>query len=280
MNQKLKERLLGSIVVITLAVIFVPMLFKAEQSADLALLDQEIPPMPEHDGASQWEVPQTVLAFEAQAQNPSSAEQLPEVPAPEEVVIIEAKTLKTEQGAPKPNSATTDDVAPAPKAKPAELKAKPAEPKAKPADPTAKPAEPTAKPAEPTAKPAEPKAKPAEPKAKPAKPKAKPAKSAPPENLSSTPEVVTSAPTQSAAAGQCWVVQLATFSNINNAHALVKKLKKQGYHAYSQTIPQHKSLTWVMVGPPMSPQQAQQLKDRLHHQFKLTGILVEHQALS
>ncbi|WP_108651514.1 SPOR domain-containing protein [Dongshaea marina] len=69
--------------------------------------------------------------------------------------------------------------------------------------------------------------------------------------------------------GDAWVIQLGVFGNLDNAKALVDKLRKQGYQAHVARIQGEKELSRVFVGPDLS-------KDKLQQQLagldKLTGL--------
>lgn len=70
-----------------------------------------------------------------------------------------------------------------------------------------------------------------------------------------------------------WAVQLATFSKLNYADALVQKLKKQGYTALTKRYENSngKTLLRVLVGPQTDRQAAQTVINKLQQDLKLTG---------
>lgn len=71
-----------------------------------------------------------------------------------------------------------------------------------------------------------------------------------------------------------WSVQLASLSNRDNALALQKTLRAQGYNAYVRTF---EGKNRVLVGPVIERAEANRLRDQLHRQHKLDGIVVRFQ---
>ncbi|HTO18109.1 MAG TPA: SPOR domain-containing protein [Pseudomonas sp.] len=71
-----------------------------------------------------------------------------------------------------------------------------------------------------------------------------------------------------------WSVQLASFSNRDNALKLQKTLRAQGYNAYVRTF---ESWNRVFVGPVIESAEAKRLRDQLHRQHKLDGKVVRFQ---
>lgn len=76
---------------------------------------------------------------------------------------------------------------------------------------------------------------------------------------------------------KAWSVQLATFSDYQNAKRLENSLRKEGYPAYSiQSYNGEKVLTRVLVGPELEQAKAKQLVDALSTRFELKGIVVPY----
>lgn len=71
-----------------------------------------------------------------------------------------------------------------------------------------------------------------------------------------------------------WTVQLASLSNRDNALALQKTLRGQGYNAYVRTF---EGKNRVFVGPVIERAEASRLRDQLRRQHKLDGIVVRFQ---
>jgi len=121
----------------------------------------------------------------------------------------------------------------------------------------------------PVAKP-KPQPKPApEPKPQPApKPKPKPAAEKQP------------APKAPPAARQVsggWVIQMASFSSHENATKLRNQLRAKGHAAHVEHYDSPKGKRYrVRVGPELEKGRAETLRDRLHKEFKLRGLLVRY----
>lgn len=207
LDKGLKQRIIGALVLLALAVIFVPMLFNREESGRQVAV--EAPPMPETPSAPTIEMqPTPVPEPEPVPENYEIIEEGASETAP---VIAETPIAPTVQ-APEPPAA----VAPAPAPSPA------------PATPAAEPAKPA----------------PAEPRL----------------DANSLPV--------------SWSIQLASLSNRENAEALQKKLRSQGYNAYVRSAD---GLNRVFVGPLVERNEATRLRDQLHSQQKLDGFVVRFQ---
>lgn len=76
-------------------------------------------------------------------------------------------------------------------------------------------------------------------------------------------------------APKAWSVQLGTFGNIENANALIAKLRKKGFDAYTRAIldPSGKRLLRVYVGPEIQKESALQLRDKLQATVHLKGVV-------
>ncbi len=78
--------------------------------------------------------------------------------------------------------------------------------------------------------------------------------------------------------GDAWVVQLGSFSDPKNAKTLLNKLKKAGFTAYIDTTISNATTSHkVRVGPELSKQRSEVLRDRLAKQFGTRGMLVPYQ---
>ncbi len=69
-----------------------------------------------------------------------------------------------------------------------------------------------------------------------------------------------------------WVVQIGSFSKAENANNLVSKLKQADYVAFKELSG---SIHKVMVGPFVDKARAQQQRDKINKQLKLNGIVRE-----
>ena len=75
---------------------------------------------------------------------------------------------------------------------------------------------------------------------------------------------------------KAWTLQLAAFGDKNNARKLVQKLKSEGYNAYQKQFinSRGKSLYRVYIGPEVSPDELQQLRQVILKSMGLEGIIV------
>jgi len=75
-----------------------------------------------------------------------------------------------------------------------------------------------------------------------------------------------------------WVVQMGSFAEPHNASALLKKLKKAGYPAFTRNVyRQDMDLTIVMVGPHTRREDADRLNSTLSMKFQIDGIIVRYE---
>jgi cell division septation protein DedD len=78
---------------------------------------------------------------------------------------------------------------------------------------------------------------------------------------------------------QAWVVQVGTFSQIDNAIKLLQKLQDSGFHASSrQVFISDKIMTQVIVGPEPDYGRAIELQSRLADRIQLKGRVVSFSA--
>ena len=73
--------------------------------------------------------------------------------------------------------------------------------------------------------------------------------------------------------GERWTLQVATFGKQDNATRTLKKLKDAGYPAYVMTT---NSLFKVFVGPELKREESEKMKQKVHKEFKLSGIVVKY----
>lgn len=107
--------------------------------------------------------------------------------------------------------------------------------------------------------------------------------SSPPATVSSTPAVVVNNGASPASLDpqglpEGWSVRLGSFSNTDNASALVTRLQAAGHRAYSRRVDSSQGvLTAVFVGPLVNRAAAQTLLERLRQDFQLNGMIVRYE---
>lgn len=85
---------------------------------------------------------------------------------------------------------------------------------------------------------------------------------------------------QPSAQATAWVVQLGSFSNKDNAKALEKTLRSNGFTAFSRNIKTTKgNLMRVMVGPETQHKKAEKILAKLTNELKLNGVIVPYDSL-
>ncbi len=251
MDNQVKQRVIGAVVLVALAVIFVPMLLEKPDS-DLGPVGSNLPEQPD----------QTV-------QDRIEPLTLPEPPAEEEPAQVVLDQ-------PPAGAHTTGDVAgqmqgtvPAPGAE----AAAPVEP-ALPAPVTTAPIAPAPAPVTPPA--AAPAAQP--PAATPA-----PVQQAAPVAVTPAPAAPTTTPAKPVTSTQTdtaakplsgWVVQLASLASKDNALALRERLRGLGYTAFVEEITTAQGVLYrVRVGPELERGNAEALRNRLEQQVQIKGIV-------
>lgn len=254
MDNQVKQRVIGAVVLVALAVIFVPMLLEKPDS-DLGPVGSNLPEQPDQtvqdriepltlpEPPAEEEPAQVVLD---QAPDAATATQAPDaaaIPPPPGAAQAPAEesTAPVEPALPAP--VTTAPIAPAPA-----TTAPPAATAPATQPPTAAPAAPVQQAAPVVAAPA--------PATTPAKP-------------------VTGAQTDTAAKPLSgWVVQLASLASKNNALALRERLRGLGYTAFvEETTTAQGVLYRVRVGPELERANAETLRNRLEQQVQIKGIV-------
>jgi cell division septation protein DedD len=77
---------------------------------------------------------------------------------------------------------------------------------------------------------------------------------------------------------KAWVVQVGSFSSVDNARKLRDKLRKQGYTAFVDTgSTGKKTLYRVRVGPEVKRQAAEKTRDRLNKRLQIQGVIRPHE---
>lgn len=256
MDQQLKTRLIGATIIVSLVVIFVPMLFEDGSSKD------------SETAAGAPDFPQA--SFDSQALPlPGS------MPSP----ASQGRSVVDEPLAPMPSRSEPLDPLDVPAAAEAdgdELGAPrqgiPEEPLAPPV--RSEPKAPVIKPAAPARLAAE--EAPVKPKAEPAKPAPAPAKTpVPPAAKAVAPAAKPAAP----AAGKlsAWVVQAGSFADENNAKTLLFKLRQAKIPAFVEMIPSPSGNTYrVRVGPELDRARAEAIQKKMESEAGVKGMIVSY----
>lgn len=261
MDKPLKERLFGALVLVSLAVIFIPMMFDEPKSGTQAMLaSNDLPAAPQWpESAVEFTVPESLrtatitpdalvtpqttttasdtVVASVQAQSPS--EQVAAVQQQVAAVIAE----KAASVAPSEDGLKASKAVP----RPAEegLKAR--------ATVSERSATQVANAATTSALP------PVEPK-----------KSLLPPRLAEIPTLEKP---------EAYAVQLAIFSNKENAKVLMERLRSKGYDAYVREAFGEGNRIRVLVGPRIERKKAEQLRDKLSAEFALNGFIVPYQPI-
>jgi DedD protein len=306
MDQQLKQRLIGVTIIVSLVVIFVPMLFdKADQQPGTA--SDGVPPVPEAFQEQAIELPRSaedvapkdtgsvsesgykiIPLTEEAPQKPAEAAQAKAIPA--EAEPVEAP-MEEEQFEPAPEKplrpaeklreepfkSLAEPVQKPGKAEPAEKKAKEAK-KAKVQVQTA-PVKPKAvapaKKAEATAR-----AEPSSAKSERTKPESAevaartlaPQKPAPESSIAQPPSR-----TEPAGGLDAWVVQTGSFTTESKARALAEKLRQAKFTAFVEAVPgKTGSLYRVQVGPALERARAEQMQKQIETNLGIRGIIIPH----
>ena len=251
MEEKAKERVFGVVILVALAVIFVPMWFNTTVG-DSVKLAREMPKAPEWPQSEELLLPSERLMPTAQHDNApltegnlsamtEAAEVVEFVPPAAPAVIAEAEPATTSAAV----EATTPDVVVAAASAPVAVLPAPAA-KAAPA-PVVKVAKVVQKavPAQKTA------------------------------TIKKT--VVQTASKKASKPLMAYTIQLGNFENQANAQKLARSLRAAGYTAYVADNYAHgKDLTKVMVGPQTERRDAEKIASKLENQFKLKGFIVKY----
>ncbi|WP_455196513.1 SPOR domain-containing protein [Kaarinaea lacus] len=255
MTALLKQRLVGAIVLISLAIIFIPMLLTGKGELTTGEVPTNIPPKPLYE----IQAP-AVLPLEQKSSPELVVEPLPDTAA--------AKPDQDKSSAPPTSAAAAEDMG-----EPAASGDKPRIPapedEAKPENSVAAVTEParveTKKTETAQAVPSQSVTQPAtttQPAAK--KPQATPA---PEEKVATTPK---KPPIVSG-----WVVQLGSFSKEKNAIRLRDSLRKNGHASFVEAYERAGKTSYrVRVGPELTKELAEELKKQLKQETKLDGLVM------
>lgn len=250
----LKQRLVGAIVLISLGIIFIPMLLTGRGDLTGEQPKSNVPPKPAYEIEAPVVLPMEDGGNRQPAMHPVKDEEPVAQAIDNDSSKDEAPQITTGAKTPAPSSASATDTATQEDSKQAT-----AAPQAATAEQAIQPA---GKPE--TTAGQEP---PVEQAPEPEKPAAKePAQVAKAEaSIETAPKPVVSG----------WIVQLGSFAVEKNALQLRDKLRKNGHASFVETY-QHESKTRyrVRVGPEQTRELADQLKTRLKQETQLNGLVM------
>ncbi|MEZ6953551.1 MULTISPECIES: cell division protein DedD [unclassified Aeromonas] len=261
MASKFQNRLVGTVILVALVVIFLPDLMdgnkleqKEEAFAKIPLRPELEPAKPALQVSAASTLPADHLASQQQA---SAATQWQVEEIGDTVTLAANQASAAAQAQPATQTAAKPEPKPVPKPKPEVVAKKPVEqPKPKPVPP--KPVE--------VKKPVE------------SKPQAGQIKSMDDLIASKmTTQAVTPAPAAAAPAQGSWILQLGAFKNADSVNALVGKLRAAGYSAQtSPRTPVQGQINRVFIGPDVSKAKLQGMQSRISQMTGLSGSVVAY----
>ena len=259
MASKFQNRLVGTVILVALVVIFLPDLMdgnkleqKEEAFAKIPLRPELEPAKPALQVSAAGTLPADHLASQQQA---SAATQWQVEEIGDTVTLAANQASAAAQAQPATQTAAKPEPKPVPK--PEVVAKKPVEqPKPKPVPP--KPVE--------VKKPVE------------SKPQAGQIKSMDDLIASKmTTQAVTPAPAAAAPAQGSWILQLGAFKNADSVNALVGKLRAAGYSAQtSPRTPVQGQINRVFIGPDVSKAKLQGMQSRISQMTGLSGSVVAY----
>lgn len=262
MASKFQNRLVGTVILVALVVIFLPDLLDGHKLAQKEEAFAKIPLRPELEPAKpalQVSAASTLPAEHLASQQQASAAQQWQV---EEVA--DPMTLAGQGSAAQP--------AGVPVTQQPVQQAAPAKPQPKPEVVAKKPVEPPKPAPKPTP------AKPVEVAKAPAPTKAQAGQIKSLDDLieSKMTQPTTPAPAAAPAQGS-WILQLGAFKNVDSVNALVGKLRAAGYSAHtSPRTPVQGQLNRVFIGPDVSKAKLQGMQGRISQMTGLSGSVVSY----
>ncbi|XEI34483.1 cell division protein DedD [Aeromonas veronii] len=276
MASKFQNRLVGTVILVALVVIFLPDLLDGHKLAQKEEAFAKIPLRPELEpakpalqvsaastlpsehlasqqqasAAQQWQVEEVADPMTlASPGNGAQSATTPAAPAPQTAPVHSQPNAQ-----PKPQPRPQ----PAPQTKPEVVAKKPVEPP----KPVPKPA--PAKPVDVAKAPA------------PVKPQVGQIKSLDDLIESKLTQPATPAPAAAPAQGS-WILQLGAFKNVDSVNALVSKLRAAGYSAHtSPRSPVQGQLNRVFIGPDVSKAKLQGMQGRISQMTGLSGSVVSY----
>ncbi|MCE9954379.1 cell division protein DedD [Aeromonas allosaccharophila] len=268
MASKFQNRLVGTVILVALVVIFLPDLLDGHKLAQKEEAFAKIPLRPDLEPAKpalQVSAASTLPAEHLASQQQASAAQQWQV---EEVA--DPMTLAGQGNGAQP---ATSPAAPAQGMSQPNAQPKPQpKPQTKPEVVAKKPVEPSKPAPKPTpAKPVEVAKAPA-----PTKPQAGQIQSLDDLIESKMTQPTTPAPAAAPAQGS-WILQLGAFKNVDSVNALVSKLRAAGYSAHtSPRTPVQGQLNRVFIGPDVSKAKLQGMQGRISQMTGLSGSVVSY----
>ncbi|MFB2865080.1 cell division protein DedD [Aeromonas sp. MdU4] len=262
MASKFQNRLVGTVILVALVVIFLPDLLDGHKLAQKEEAFAKIPLRPDLEPAKpalQVSAASTLPADHLASQQQASAAQQWQVEEVADPMTLAgqgsgAQSATTPAASAPGNSQPNAQPKPAPK--PEVVAKKPVEqPKPAPKPTPAKPVEVAKAPA-------------------PTKPQAGQIKSLDDLIESKMTQPTTPAP---AAAQGSWILQLGAFKNVDSVNALVSKLRAAGYSAHtSPRTPVQGQLNRVFIGPDVSKAKLQGMQGRISQMTGLSGSVVSY----
>lgn len=251
MDERLKQRAVGGVVIVALLVIFVPMFLDFSEEGQEGSTASVVPPAPQAEMQT-LEIPLTDLQGRQVADglppDRESAEQILADVVDEEImgdIRPQAETQANQVLEPQPELAP--NAAPMPMLPPVAEKAPAPVPKA---------------------------SSPAKTQAAPAKTPPKLASAEPPKAKVVEPKPKLAGPTTGAKA---WAVQVGSFTKRESAEKLRDQLRKSGYRAFvTSAQAAGKTVVRVRVGPELERGDADQLRKRIEKDLQLQAKVVVH----
>ncbi len=242
MERPLKERLLGALILVSLAAIFVPMLFDEPQTGQVTLASSELPAAPNWaESAVEFTVPEAMRTAPSTAAELSTPAQMSA--PPEQVTAVSAEKIAPLAEELEDSMASSGPVLEQPPQHVANtVQVLPIAPA-----PTFTPSTATV------------------------------ATATPKKQVTTPATAVAAIPTLEKP--EAYAVQLATFSNKENAKVLMEKLRAKGYDAYVRDAFGDGRRMRVLVGPRIERKNAEQLRDKLSTDFALNGFIIPYQPI-
>lgn len=260
MASKFQNRLVGTVILVALVVIFLPDLLDGHKLAQKEEAFAKIPLRPELEPAKpalQVSAASTLPAEHLASQQQASAAQQWQVEEVADPMTLAGQGNGAQPATTPAASAPSQpqqNAQPKPQPKPEVVAKKPVEsPKPAPKPTPAKPVEVAKAPA-------------------PAKAQAGQIKS-----LDDLIESKMTQPTTPAPAQGSWILQLGAFKNVDSVNALVSKLRAAGYSAHtSPRTPVQGQLNRVFIGPDVSKAKLQGMQGRISQMTGLSGSVVSY----
>ena len=249
----LKQRLVGALVLASIAAIFIPMILDGPDPRDEVISETNIPPRPDEHFISKV-IP--INGEPGKREEAGGDTQQPVEAAAGDEASVGKPLVAGAKAVPVVKPASASVQKPAPKAAKPEAKSKTAVKSAlKPASQAQPKPGPVAKHKAPDKKAATETAGKVAPKSSPK----------------------TGAPLKPARDIHAWAVQVGSFSTLDNAERLRDQLRAQGFRAFVDVARTSKGETYrVRVGPELDRKRAKAVREELRKKMKLKGIVLRH----